>query len=156
MLLSLHHPWPVDMSPDGRCPCDRGLIASTPCYMLSIVNIHKTHYFVGFEDNLQNEEASSRSQGQGRRLAKHISLEQARHQRAPSPPAPSDWAALNLQMQRLQVQFSSQYSTRDYLSLLCACCERIWCLHTLELTGAHTTKAVCFLVLNGCFWRAKQ
>lgn len=69
--------------------------------------------FADVEGNLQNEEASSRSQG--RRLAKHTSLEQPRHQGAPLPPAPSDWATLKLQMQKLQVHLQPMQHKELYL-----------------------------------------
>ena len=74
--------------------------------------------FADFQDNLQNEEASGRHPG--RRLAKHISLEPSRQQPGALPPSAQslaanslepcrqptplpDWAAMNLQMQKLQV-----------------------------------------------------
>ena len=74
--------------------------------------------FADSEDNLQNEEVSGRNPC--RRLAKHISLEAPRQQPGAFPPLaqslavdclePSrqhmllpDWAAMNLQMQKLQV-----------------------------------------------------
>ena len=55
----------------------------------------------GSEDNLQNEEGSSRKRGQ--QLTKHISLEQPRQPMSPSPSAAPDWVAMSLQLQRLQV-----------------------------------------------------
>ena len=58
---------------------------------------------VGFDGVSQNQqEVSEPGKGRSRRLVKHISLEQ-HHPAPPAPVAHQDWAALSLQMQKLQV-----------------------------------------------------
>ena len=140
------------LAPCARCyPASRKVHDAATATLVDVMP-DEGWLYVGCQGLSQNqqEEAREPGKGRGRRLVKHISLEehqQRQHQHQQASPAASvrdaDWPALTLQMQKLQVTTPGQTLELRVTPLCLVCMTRITasyisaCLLTLPMGIKH-------------------